>query len=360
MTKHPSVVLLTLLLLTAPVAACWWDCDTIDTELRGVPGAALLASGRWYRHGPAYYGARVSRLEGRELSLAEYDDLAVAYGHLGSNELGLRVMDKKAVLLASNPNPLHQYRYHANRGTLLAHSGRYEEALREIDLALELNPEAHFGRERYQRDLIRYIAAASADPKLWTEHNFLSWSGDSVMPGRTPLARLSFTGPPEVAVTTSTFEDALKGVAGMLRFGGLEGPELYRCLGDLCLTKQDLNLAWFFYLKAIERGHPGAKAVERSVISIEAHWREAGFVGPTREDFRLTQESAKLWLEAFQRAEREALKRGADTSQTKAVESFLERADLEVPYPPWGAVTPLSGDRWRRGKFPDFLDSDRR
>ena len=34
-----------------------------------------------------------------------------------------------------------------------------------------------FGRERCQIDLIRYVRAAREEPGLWTEHDFLAWSG---------------------------------------------------------------------------------------------------------------------------------------------------------------------------------------
>lgn len=328
-TAHQIVF--AFLLLSLPVAACFWDTDTIDTELRGIPKASVLATGRWFRHGPEYYRSRVTKLEGEKLGLAGCDDLAVAYSHLGFHQKALEAIDRKAALLAATPDREHQYRYHANRGTILAHSGHFQEAVSELDLALKINPDAHFGRERYQRDLIRYLAATNSDPKLWTEHNFLSWSGYSVMGVPFVIGNPSFRGPGRFELEGS-WEEAFEGVSGMLRFGGLEGPELYRCLGDLSLANHHLNLAWLFYLKAIEKNHPASEAIEASVLSIEEHWVEAGFRGrPSREDFRLSQESAKQWLTAFHAAEEAALKAGEDPAEPEVLEKLVRSADKEVP-----------------------------
>ena len=61
----------------------------------------------------------------------------------------------------------------------------------------------------------------------------------------------------------------------MLRFGGLEGPELYRSLAELFLAKQHLNLAWWALERAVERGHPAADLLRAGQRGIEKHWQEA-------------------------------------------------------------------------------------
>lgn len=332
--RRRAKFLVSLLILTSvPVLACIWDSDTIDDELRGVPEAAVLATGRWYRHGQAYYEERVLALGSKEsLTLEEFDDLAVAYERLGRREEALKALKRKLRKLQETPNREHQYRYHANKGTILAHLGRFDEAVRELNKALEINPDAHFGRERYQIDLIRYVAAAKKNPELWSEHNFLSWAGYESGWPTTLLRPSNYRASFEAAKRDDT-ADAFQAIAGMLRFGGLEGPELYRALGDLSLAQQNLNLAWLFYLKALDKGHPAQEEIEASVQVIEEHWKEAGYSDhPTRDQYRESQENAARWLEAFQRIEAESLQ------QPKSVplEEMVARANDEVPQAPLG------------------------
>ncbi len=262
----------------------------------------------------------------KQLTLNEFDDLAVALERLGRRDEALTVLASKAERLAVEPDPEHQYRYHANLGTVLAHAGRFKTAIAELEKAINLNPEAHFGRERYQIDLIRYLAATQKDTTLWSRHNFLSWSGHSVM--EVYHGRMSFTEEFEPRIKDS-FEDAFQGVTGMLRFGGLEGPELYRALGDLCRREQHLNLAWRFYLSALEKGHPASEQIEVAVAAIEDHWREANFLrnAPTRTQFRQTQQNARRWVEAFQAVEADMLA----SNQKVDLKAALAEADRLVP-----------------------------
>lgn len=325
--------LLLLVALSAPAWACIWDRDTLEDELRGLPPAAVLASGRWYRHGPAYYQERIDRLSGKtDLSLDEFDDLAVAYERLERRKEALEVLQAKAEKLKAEPDPEHQYRYHANRATILAHSGQLEEALEELELALELNPEAHFGREEYQVLLIRYVQAARGNAKLWSEHNFLSYSGHLRSDGPWVYSRSpSFTA--IVEEEKSPRERSFLATAGMLRFGGLEGPELYRTLGDLSLAQGDLNLAWLFYLEAIQKEHPASEQIEATVRQIEEHWEEAGYHAPTREQWRIDRDVSQRWLQAFQTAEAEALESGQDLDAN--LEDLIHQADRAVETGTW-------------------------
>ncbi|MHC4923825.1 MAG: tetratricopeptide repeat protein, partial [Planctomycetota bacterium] len=170
-------------LLIAPTAwSCIWDKDTLDDERRGVPeGYRLVVTDRWHRHGEAYYRKRIetlpAHLEKNPGDLGAYDDLAVAHERFGDQDSAIEVMDRKAVQLEKTPDKDHLYRMHANRGTFHAHAGRFDEALKELDKAIEINPDAHFGREIYQVLAIRYVAAAKKDPSLWSKRNLLSWNG---------------------------------------------------------------------------------------------------------------------------------------------------------------------------------------
>ena len=102
-------------------------------------------------------------------------------------------MEKKRAALDSHPpaSPEPLYRYHANLGTFLIHRwirqgadrGRIDEAKAardEIARALEINPDAHFGREKYQLRAIEWMIdpPQSADSQ-WLP-NFLNLSPPSM------------------------------------------------------------------------------------------------------------------------------------------------------------------------------------
>lgn len=312
-------------------APCLWDSDTLDDELRGLPDAHRLIVGRWHRHGPAYYDERVRRrASGEGLSLDDYDDLAVAYEHLGRRDEAVATMAQKAQALRARPDPVHQYRYHANLGTFLAHRGEYAAALVELERAVALEPNAHFGRERFQIDAVRYVAAAKADPGLWERENFLTHAGYEmfVCPAR------SFT--VGRALGRLDLDAAYEGIAGMLRFGGREGAELYRALGDVCARRHDLHLAWWAWQRALERGHPAREAIEAAIGGLHSHWRETSaiervVVPPNPSDFTRARANADAWLAAYEAFEATAVAAGEPVSDPTVLRRLLAAADAAVP-----------------------------
>jgi hypothetical protein len=312
---------------------CLWDRDTIDDELRGLPEARVLVTGRWFRHGPAYYQTRIARLPGHleanPIDLAAYDDLGVAHERLGDREAAMRVMARKAEALARKPNEEHQYRYHANLGTFLAHAGRLDEALLHLEQAVRINPDAHFGRERYQIDAIRYVRLARRDPEVWKEHNILTFAGYRLGNGITATSN---------GDRKLDWKSAYTGIAGMLRFGGLEGAELYRCLGDLFWTREDLNLAWWCYMRAVDKEHPARMQIELAIHRIEEHWRQGGAQSPPRaEDFEAVKANGEAWLARFHAEEATAIERGEDPGEPETLWRLLAACNQAVPaeMPPW-------------------------
>lgn len=334
--KSLGALLLLLGLSTTLCWACMWDSDTIDDEVRGIPEKQLLLSNRWFRHSEAYYEDRIQRLEQKvDLSLEEHDDLAVAWERVGEYDKALKVLDLKFQKLQKEPNPDHLYRYHANRGTILAHSTRYQEGLKELESALAINPEAHFGREKYQVLALKYILAGQQNPELWQTANFLSYSRDpSTAPNLFHAIRPSFEVHhysdeiPDQEQIQSTFE----AVAGMLRFGGREGPELYRSLADLSLAQGDLNAAWYFYRIAIRKDHPAKEKLEDVIAAIEKHWSQADHSMPlTKQHFEKVMVNSKQWQRAFEEAELAALQDGQDLSDPVVLDRILAEVDLLVP-----------------------------
>ena len=361
--------LVVLGLLAASASPCLWDSDTLDTELRGLPEAFDLVTGRWHRHGDAYYRERVSRLGGKnDSTLAELDDLAVAHEHLGERAQAIDVMQRKAALLAKAPDREHEYRYLANLGTFHAHAGDYAAALVELEKAVALNPDAHFGRERFQIELIRYAAAAKAEPALWSQQSFLRHAGYSLRGFMIAIA------PEDDGDRELEWDRAYKGIGGMLRFGGREGPELYRALGELFLVESHLNLAWWSLRHAIERGHPAHERLRGVLRYIEAHWREAQLVepsritgvrAPTETEYAAIRAGADRWLATFHELEAAAIARGEEVGSDTALQRLLAEADRRVPRPSvprgWSAMELVAGltaalltlwglARWRRSR----------
>lgn len=325
--------------------ACIWDRDTIDDELRGVPDAFDLIVGHWPEHGAAYYQARADDLpaliEAEPNRYGLYDDLAVAYERLERRDEAIAVMRDKARALEGVDDDEARYRLHANLGTFLAHDGQFDAALVELERALEINPDAHFGRERFQVDAIRYVAAAQRDAELFANHNYLTWSGYGLrfMGWNAELyPRESWVDNEREADTDAMYE----GTAGMLRFGGLESAELYRTLGDLHLMRGELNLAWWAWQRAKERGHPSPEHLDAAIAMLEAHWQASGYAhAPTLDDYRAVRAWAVSWRAAFEQAEAGALARGLDPSDPQVLADLVEQADAAVPPMPRVAPTAL-------------------
>lgn len=330
------------------VSPCLWDRDTIDDELRGLPDALDLIVGRWHRHGAAYYRERLTRLGGDvQLTLDDYDDLAVAHERLGDHDAAIAVMERKRAALEANDDATHRYRMLANLGTFQAHAGRYEEALQTLRAAVALNPEAHFGRERFQVEAIEHRLATMREPEVWIT-TFVRFAGHKV---KVPL-RDDWSGadavsmamsPPDPSVVMPDPEAVYRGIAGLLRFGERDSAELYRALGEQMLSRGDLHLAWWALQRARERGHPADAQLVATLAAIERHWDSGNravsprLEVPTIDDYRRVRENADRWLHRFQALEEAALARGADPHEDAVLRGLLAAADREVPREPLGS-----------------------
>ncbi len=165
-------------LLATFAPTCLNDRDSLAVEARRLPGLAETVVGRFERNPPLYYQMRVDRLKrGKELSLYEYNDLGVALDRLGRDDEAIAVMSQKwAKLVSPMPHDKEDvYTYHANMGTFLVHrwfhNGAKAGAIQEVKQArdhiakaLAINPNAHFGREKAQLQVMEWIIDAKSDP----------------------------------------------------------------------------------------------------------------------------------------------------------------------------------------------------
>ncbi|MCA9777770.1 MAG: hypothetical protein KC800_13670, partial [Candidatus Eremiobacteraeota bacterium] len=217
-------------------------------------------------HSQAYYEER--NLAAREAG--ETDDLAVGLDILGrSDEAALLLRSKLAEQLEAGISERGLYTTYANLGTALIHqnfpaavAGEAEaiEGVREgrefIAKSVEVNPQAHFGREQWQLAIVGFILEAIEKPALLLQRDCLGNALDPARPvgnlgtGGTFMvhpslgSRDSITriGQPEVA-----FDEPLLGIIGMWQVGGGANPHFSLAVAETLDRVGELKLAWVAY-----------------------------------------------------------------------------------------------------------------
>jgi tetratricopeptide (TPR) repeat protein len=198
---------LALLVVAAVAAACYNDSDTNLTELRDNLDITYAIAGRFTIYPPEYYKRRIeiqtANLKKNPNDLNAYDNLAVAYDRLGKHDQAIATIRKERAMIESGKvNPLtevkdefvpdappvnHRYTVEANEGTFLIHrwisNGGNPKNLtdavaaeKHIAKAIEINPNAHFGREFAQLYSMRAIlkGAKEGDWKTHFTENLIS------------------------------------------------------------------------------------------------------------------------------------------------------------------------------------------
>lgn len=239
------------IVLSGPIAfACLWDSDTRSMEEREFPGTLALITGGFLRHSPEFYEWRIehrlAEIEKRPDHLGLYDDLAVAYEKAGDTAQAIEIGEE---MLNRDPE---RYETLANLGTFYIHNGELERGVEFIDKAIEINPDAHFGRERYQKLVVEYVLTKRAGGDLILPLHADPHHGSGVY-GFTEYLFNRMSKSKDKAKKQEV-KDAIKGIQGMMRFGNHDSPILLECLGDLLVfgdrTEGALQLAARAYLKA--------------------------------------------------------------------------------------------------------------
>jgi tetratricopeptide (TPR) repeat protein len=134
--------------------ACIWDSDTLSDEKKHSPTlAAAILSPETTRPDVKALRARIEKLRAvpNESDPAWWSDLSGAYLRLGEAAEAVKILEPLTNRFATI------YAIHANLGTAYHLLGRYAEAEREIARDLEINPDAHFGLEKYHLALLEYV-----------------------------------------------------------------------------------------------------------------------------------------------------------------------------------------------------------
>lgn len=335
----------TALVLTAahatPAHACIWDTDTLRAERQAFPSALELMTGKFLRHSEAYYQWRLkdrtARLAKTPGDLALMDDLAAAHDKLGAPERGVEIM-REALKLKPG-----RYETHANLGTFLIHAGKLKEGLTHIDQALKINPDAHFGRERYQRYLVEYVLEQRAKgatlpiqytperrakPDIYggddeTHPNFVKW-----------LALKPDLNGKNTYLDHTQRAAPIKGVLGMMRFGDHTSPILLEALGDLLATRHDIRgsgpLAARAYLLASERAKtPADQAAYRELATKALSTRKNLKLSEIEAQLTTERKDAQAWIDKVHADEAKWIAAGADVDAEFAKTYYKDGAPIE-------------------------------
>lgn len=263
-------VLLLVVCANAGVAlACLWDSDTFAEEALTQKDVAAIVQGKLGKHSEYFYEEKVAYtkplIDAADAGMERYDDLAVAYDKLGKLDDAIAVMKAKE---ARFPN---QYTTLANLGSFHAHKGEYEKALELLNAAIKMNPDAHFGREKYQVMAIAYLQALAKDPKLAERKDLLGVEisdehllmfgdyGKKKKGEQTGLEKAGIS------------KDVFVALAGIIRFGsGEKSAHIWMSLGVACALQGDRHLAIRAFARAKELGHPcGADLVRAMSMTLK-------------------------------------------------------------------------------------------
>lgn len=247
--------------------ACLWDTETIADERQRIPGTLELIVGKFPRHSKAFYqwrlDDRLRKLESDPENDALLDDIAVSYEKLGRYEEAIETARRQ---LMRDPK---RYESLANLGTFLIHAGRYEEGAEQIQAAIDVNPDAHFGREKIQLALVQFLIeeemVGEGKAPLIEQ---LPMESHRISPETNPHSGISrfasflakqFTDGERKYLKRPEVDEAIRGVTGMMRFSRYDSPVLLDILGQLLEIDEANRMAARCYLMAahkLEVDHP--------------------------------------------------------------------------------------------------------
>lgn len=233
--------------------ACLWDKDTLREESLGKKEIAAVVSGDLGKHSTAFYEAKVTYtralVDKGTAPKERYDDLAVALARTGKIDEAIAVLAQKEKKFPG------EYTTEANLGTFLAMKGDLDGAIQHLEAGIKINPDAHFGREKYQVQLLKDAKAAKAGKKLDACANLfgVSSNGEDAMWVMKPG---SVIGHDDMKLPPA---DAAIAMVGLIRFGTAESsPTVWFNLGVALAYQGHKQLAVRALHRADALGHPCA------------------------------------------------------------------------------------------------------
>lgn len=230
-----GLVLTSLLIGASSAAACMWDYDTLKQERARFPGTLEIITGKFLRHSKEFYEWRIQdrlkKIAADPKDQGLYDDLAVAYEKTGQNTKAIETMLKVEEFAPG------RYETYSNLATFYFLGGDFQKALEFVDRALVINPNAHFGREKYQKWLTEYVIERSKNQKITfplrmsprpygEEEDYWSNSFCMFIAGKIDPTK-------NKQLDKSDYQAAVTGILGMMRFAYHDSPVLLEVLGDV-------------------------------------------------------------------------------------------------------------------------------
>lgn len=365
MKNSLTSILLLLIILVSGATACLWDTDTLSEEMSESPTAIELVTGAFPRHSKEFYRWRIddrkARLEAGENDPLLYDDIAVAYDKLHQQEQAIEWMVEKEKKYPG------KYETYANLGTFHIHGGNFSEGIIHIEKALEINPEAHFNRERYQLYVVKYLQHRAEHGQFNEGQLLLPLSRDAFVEQRNfnrenhdredvelhdipelginsfytfianELADKTATdyNPRYVQMTGEQTSAAVQGILGMMRFGHHDSPVLLECLADLLVPRTvhgvGNRIAARALLKAsyeVEDTTARDMYYEMACHAIEG--QEGVKIAPLELALARELKQAKQYYEELTQLEKEWIASGADVEAEFRKKYYKQTADGET------------------------------
>lgn len=319
--RHIPTIVACIAVIASPVHGCIWDSDTLAAERARFPEVAELITGYFARHSREFYAWRLLRSE--ELikngkAVAEtYDDLAVSQHKLGDHKAAIATMEAKEKLFPG------KYETFSNLGTFYIYTGDLNQAQAYIRKALAINPNAHFGREKYQLWLVEWLQAratandekikgwsvAKGEPRGFAE--FVIRREKNIPDGNAAL---------DPQMTPRQQSDALRGIMGMMWFADFDNPLLLEALGDVLVAgpieRNAAQLAAFSYLHAADKTSDFAAAARLRQLASGAGIATHGFdLAATQKVLKDALEKGRAYVESVRKDEIEWLRQGLDAEQ---------------------------------------------
>lgn len=260
-----------LLALTALAPACLNDRDTLADEAKKNRDVLTTLVGGFERNPPLYYQMRIKRIEGdlraNPNRIDEYDDIAVANDRIGNDDEAIKWIEAKRKLLPSldmksETSKDEWYRYYANCGTFWVHrwaaNGAADEQISDVihgrDLiskALQINPNAHFGREKYQLMVMKWLIdsrSSSNDREHGRDESlgrYIERAGD--------------------LNNEKKREEAVIGLSGLIRLGGAwQSPDVYAAIARL-YSPPERAMSYVAALRTKEILENGGKSLDPEI-----------------------------------------------------------------------------------------------
>lgn len=195
-----------------------------------IPSTYDLAISKLPIHSNAYYQwiiqASLEKIKNNQMTLNDYDDLAVAYNKIGDKAKAIELLTP---LVKKNPN---RFSSVSNLGSIYLNLGDYENGLKYIRIANTLKPVDSYDREYAQEKVYSYLKS---------RHKTIPYSFpiQNIESG-TNFADFALKDVP-IEKQNDEIIRLIFGVENMVRFGNHDSPVSMEVLGDLYLRFQNIN-----------------------------------------------------------------------------------------------------------------------